>query len=87
MIELNEELRQAVMQHPGEPVSLVDPATREMFVLVRSKIYQRLTRLVFDDSEFSVSEAYPLLDEMAAKAGWDDAAMDVYNDLAPKGPP
>jgi len=23
---------------------------------------------------------------MAAKAGWDDPAMDIYNDLAPKEP-
>ena len=86
MIELSDELRLALREHPEEPVSLVDPATGENFVLVRAAVYERLKRLVYDDSEFSVQESYPLLDEMAAKAGWDDPAMDVYNDLAPKEP-
>jgi hypothetical protein len=55
-------------------------------VLVPSKVYDHLKRLVYDDSEIRVQEAYPLLDEMSAKVGWDDPAMDVYNDLAPKEP-
>jgi hypothetical protein len=86
MIELPDALRQAITEHPGKPVPLVDPVTRETFVLVRSEAYKRLARLVYEDGELSIAEAYPLLDEMAAKAGWDDAAMDVYNDLAPEEP-
>jgi hypothetical protein len=84
MIELSEDLRHALGEHGGEPVHLIDPATGDTFVLVRSETYERLKRLVYSDSEFSVQEAYPLLDEMAGKAGWDDPAMDVYNDLARK---
>ena len=83
MIELSPDLRRAVAEHPGKPVPLVDPVTRQTFVLVRSDAYERLARLVYEDGELSIVEAYPLLDEMAAKAGWDDPAMDVYNDLAP----
>jgi hypothetical protein len=86
MIELSDELRQAVHQHPEQPIPLVDPTTRETFVLVRAAVYERLKRLVYDDSDLNVPEAYALLDEMAAKAGWDDPAMDIYNDLAPKEP-
>ena len=86
MIQLPNELRQAVAERGGKPESLVDPATRETFVLVRSELYERLVQLVYDDGDQSVAEAYPLLDEMAAKAGWDDPAMDIYNDLAPEEP-
>jgi hypothetical protein len=69
MIELPHELRQAVTEQAGKPVALVDPATREIFILVRSELYERLARLVYDDGDQSVAEAYPLLDEMAAKPG------------------
>jgi hypothetical protein len=84
MIELSDELRLLLTKNPGEALQLVDPKTRETFVLVRSEVFDRLKRLVYDDSELSVQDAYPLLDEMAAKAGWDDPAMDIYNDLAPR---
>jgi hypothetical protein len=86
MIELPDELRQAVMEQAGKPVPLLDPATRETFVLVRSELYEQLARLDYDDGDQSVAEAYPLLDEMAAKAGRDNPAMDIYNDLAPEDP-
>jgi hypothetical protein len=86
MIELNDELRHALVEHAGNPVPLVDPETHETFVLVRSEVYERLTRLVYDDSELLIPETYPLQDKMAAEAGWDDPAMDIYNDLAPKEP-
>lgn len=87
MIELNDELRQAVNEHLDEPVQLVDAATRETFVLVRSKVYDRLKGLFYQDSDFPIAEAYPLMDQVLAKSGWDDPAMDIYNDFAPKEQP
>lgn len=35
MIELSEDLRNAVQAHPEEPVRLIDPATQQEFVLLR----------------------------------------------------
>ena len=29
-------------------------------------------------------EAFPLLNEMLGKEGWDDPAMDIYNDITPR---
>jgi hypothetical protein len=43
-----------------------------------------LKGLVYDDGEYPISEAYPHLDQVLARAGWDDPAMDVYDDYAPK---
>ena len=34
----------------------------------------------YDDSEFPIEEAYPLMDAVAAHEGWDDPEMDGYND-------
>jgi len=87
MIEITKEQRQAVKEHPDKPVPLVDPETRQTFILLRTEVYERLKRLLYDDSEFLIQDAYPLLDEMAAKAGWDDPAMDIYNDFAPQEEP
>jgi hypothetical protein len=84
MIELTEEQR-LELANP-EPVA-IDPQTKQTYVLVRAEVYERLRGLLYDDAEFSIREAYPIMDEVAAKAGWDDPAMDIYNDLAPKEKP
>jgi hypothetical protein len=65
------------------PVRLTDPSTHDEYVLIRAELFDRLKTLLYADGEFSASEAYPLLDEVLAKGGWDDPEMDIYNDLAP----
>ncbi|MBI3409236.1 MAG: hypothetical protein HY040_12890 [Planctomycetes bacterium] len=85
MIELNEQLKQALAANRDEPVRVIDSQTQQVFVLLRAEVYDKLKALVYDDSEFAVRQAYSLMDEVAAKAGWDDPEMDVYNDLAPGG--
>jgi hypothetical protein len=60
------------------PVAM-DPRTGQQYVLIRKEHYERLKGLLYDDSALDVQDTYPLLDEMAGKAGWDDPAMDVYN--------
>jgi hypothetical protein len=79
MIELNAPLLQALDAQTNEPLHLVDPRNQETYVLVRADLYERLKGLLYDDSEFSVRDAYPLMDEVAAKEGWDDPEMDSYN--------
>ncbi len=45
-IELSEELRREVERAGQVPVRLVDPQTKEEFVVLRADIYQRLRRLL-----------------------------------------
>jgi hypothetical protein len=84
MFELTPEQRKELVR--PEPLAL-DPETQETYVLVRKDVYDRVKGLLYDDGEFPIRDAYPLMDEVAAKAGWDDPAMDIYNDLAPKEGP
>jgi hypothetical protein len=79
MIELTEKQRQELAS--PEP-SAIDPQTKEIYVLVRKNVFDRFKGVLCDESEVSIRSAYPLMDEVAAKAGWDDPAMDIYNDLA-----
>jgi hypothetical protein len=63
MIELTEAQRQAIQEHPGQPLHLVDPTTRQTFVLIRQDLYERLQ--AYDDSPWTEEE----MDLLAAEAG------------------
>ena len=79
MIELTEELRRAVRAHPSEPVRLIDPATREAFVLLRADEYDRLSERAYDDSPWTDEEMDLLAVEDADFLGWE--GMDAYQDM------
>ncbi|HLW66500.1 MAG TPA: hypothetical protein VKS79_14395 [Gemmataceae bacterium] len=84
MIELTKEQREAATEHPNDPLELVDPETLQTYVLLRKDRYRQLEQRDNDEAVAAVREAYPLMDEIAAKAGWADPAMDIYDDLAAK---
>jgi hypothetical protein len=73
MIELTPEQRQELTQ--PEP-TVIDPETREQYVLVRKEVYERLRAALVD--EFQVPDAYPAIDRAFAP-GWDDPKMDEYD--------
>jgi hypothetical protein len=76
MIELSDE--QVLILQKGEQ-KVVNPRTKEEFVLVRRETYDRLRALLEDD--FGPEDAFRAQIESAAAAGWDDPALDVYNDV------
>jgi hypothetical protein len=81
MVELNEELSQAVRANAPAPVRLVDPRTKETFVLLREEDYARLTTGGYDASPWTEEEMDLLAQEAADQLGWE--GMDVYQDEAP----
>jgi hypothetical protein len=81
-LELTENLQQALDAQPEQPLCVVDPRTHTTYVLIRKDEYERLQGMLYDDSEFSVRDAYPLMDEVAAKEGWNDSALDSYDEQA-----
>ncbi len=72
MLVLSDELREAVLAHPGEPVQIVDPTTHEKFVLVQSATYGRMKRVVLDD--FNPRVGMAMMNEVMAA----DDAHDPY---------
>jgi hypothetical protein len=66
MIELNEEQRQELSD--PEPV-VIDPLTRETYVLISRKVYDRLKVLLEDDARLM----YPLLADLDPE-DWEDAS-------------
>jgi hypothetical protein len=86
MIELTQEQRRE-LEGP-EPARAVDPETKQTYVLVRTEVYERLRSLLGDGDEGSfVHEMYPHVMEVFGREGWDDPAMDVYDELDPRRKP
>lgn len=86
MIELTQEQRQELAG--PEPARAIDPETKETYVLVRAEVYDRIKSLFAkeDDNRF-VGDLYSHVMEIFGRAGWDDPAMDVYNELDPRKNP
>jgi hypothetical protein len=78
-IELTEDQSKAIEQAADTPLSVTDPRTRKTYVLVTFDVFERLKTLV-GDAEGTLSDTYRAQVDSAMKAGWDDPAMDDYND-------
>jgi hypothetical protein len=80
MTTIPPEIRQAIEQAGESPVQLTDPETNAAYVIVRAEVYERM-RALCDD--FDIRELYPMMNDVAAREGWDDPAMGIYNEHQP----
>jgi hypothetical protein len=83
MIELTEQQIQALENPEATPPRLVNPRTKETFVLLRVDEYERLKEEEYDDSPWTSEELQALAWEAGKQLGWED--MDEYDD-APEKP-
>jgi hypothetical protein len=74
--KLSEDQRQAITEHGGAPVYVVDAATNATYVLLRAEQFEKMKAITDGDD---VEAMYPLIDEVM-KEDWDDPAMKVYDD-------
>jgi hypothetical protein len=77
--KLTPEMREALLQRAGEPVTVEDDQTHVHYVLLPLNVYQRV-RTIFGDESFDVLDSYAAQSAVAGAAGWDDPAMAVYDD-------
>ena len=79
MIELTEQQAQA-LEHPEVvPPRVVNPRTKETFVLLRVEEYERLKEEAYDDSPWTREELQALAWERIKHEDWDE-----YDDLPEK---
>jgi hypothetical protein len=71
-MEFTEEQLRKVREVNGDAVVFTDPETQQEYVLIRADIYERLKRLVHDDSPPTDEETRRQLTESGKRAGWDD---------------
>jgi hypothetical protein len=79
MIELTEQQVQALENREVAPPRLVNPRTKEAYVLLRVEEYERLKEQEYDDSPWTREELEALAWETAERAGWED-----YDDAVEK---
>jgi hypothetical protein len=85
MIELTLEQQRALARERGNLPRVVDPSTHDKYVLVREEMYERVRqRFEEDDDSQFVRAMAPHVMDVFGRDGWDDPAMDVYNDLDPR---
>lgn len=84
MIELTDEQVQAMANPEVNPPRLVNPRTRETFVLLRADEYERLRADGYDDSPWTREELQAVAWETSRRAGWDDTDDDDADDAAGK---
>jgi PHD/YefM family antitoxin component YafN of YafNO toxin-antitoxin module len=82
MIELTEQQIQALENPEATPPQVVNPRTKETFVLLRADEYKRLKENEYDDSPWTREELQALAWEAGKAAGWEE--MDEYDDLPEK---
>lgn len=85
MIELTIEQRRAVARQGERPPRALDPETHTTYVLIQEEEYARV-KAALDEEEGSrfLQAMYPQVMEVFGRDGWDDPAMDIYNDLDPR---
>jgi hypothetical protein len=80
-ITLTPEQLQVLAQNGPEPVEALDAAGNAAYVLLRREEYERLQAQREGAEEQDWAEgALPLVMEVFARDGWDDPAMDVYDE-------
>jgi hypothetical protein len=77
MIDLTEEQRSQL--ESGQAVDIIDPRTAQPYVLLRKEVYERVRRLLYDDTEWTAEEMRQLLARSAEANGWNEPGMEAYD--------
>jgi hypothetical protein len=84
MIELTLEQRQSVSKQGEIPPRAIDSDTDTTYVLIPEAVYARLKSLLVEEQNSQFLDEMYLPTEVFGREGWDDPAMDIYNDLDPR---
>ncbi len=82
-IQLTEEQWANVAQGGEVPVRVCGPAQSPGYVLLRAEVYERF-KAIFEADSVTPQERAFQIQQFGKRAGWDDPAMDVYDDLDPR---
>ncbi len=79
MINLTEQQAEALEHTEAAPLRVVNPRTKETFVLLRVDEYERLKEDEYDDSPWTREELQALAAEVAERTEWEE-----YDDVPEK---
>lgn len=70
-IELTDDQMRALSQPHPHPPQVVNPRTREAYVLLRVDQYKKLTEDLYDDSPWTREELESVARQTAERSAWD----------------
>lgn len=76
IIELTQDQQQALEQAGGSPPQVINPRTRETYVLLRTEVYERMERMLQEG--FDPREAYAFVDKIMAEDDAEDPHLESY---------
>jgi hypothetical protein len=79
MFELTDRQREEVNGLNGGVIDVSDPVTNEQYVLIRKETFERIKGSLFDSDDWTAEEQLRLLAESGQRAGWNEPAMDLYD--------
>ena len=82
---LTDDQRQAIEEHGGSPVYLVDTLTNTSYVLVRADQFEKVRALLAEE-EYNPREAYPFVERVMQEDDAYDPTLDHYQDLSGRLP-
>ena len=82
-IHLTDDQWAEVQQQAQHPIRVRGPEQQGEFVLLKAEVYERFKSL-FDEDPVTQEERRFHLQQFGRRAGWDDPAMDVYDELDPR---
>ena len=82
-IRLTEDQWADFLREPQVPPRVSDPTESQTYVLISSESYERFKAL-FEADPATQQEREAQLQEFGKRAGWDDPAMNIYDDLDPR---
>lgn len=74
-MELTTNQTQAIEQGQAVPVAV----NQTECVILRKDVFDRVQHLIYDDSDLTSEEMQFLLATIGREAGWDEPAMDAYD--------
>ncbi len=82
MIELTEQQVKALDNAEGTPLRLLNPRTKDTYVLLPVAEYERVIKDEYDDTPWTKEDLQSLAWEAGKRMGWED--MDEYDDAPEK---
>jgi hypothetical protein len=76
-MKLTAEQQQSIKR--GAPVRVTEPQTNLECVVVRADVYERMRKLIYDDSPWTDEEKALLAEEAGESIGWNERELQEYD--------
>jgi hypothetical protein len=78
MIELTEQQQQSLVSGQDEPIELIDPRTKQTYVLLPTKVFERVQNILEDEEETAGIDVGALIADAMREDDENDPLLESY---------